>query len=64
VLATSLFSSAGFLAAQLLFLVGTLAFCAQLRTEPPVRPATAAERGSALASPGLRVLALVQLAMG
>ena len=65
VLATALFPSAGFLASSLLFLIGTLLFCAQRRTEPPVRAATAASaRGSALASPGLRVLTGVLLAMG
>lgn len=64
VLATALFSSAGFLVAGILYLVGTLAFCAQRRTEPPVRPADAAVPGSALASPGLRVLTGVLLALG
>ena len=64
VLATAVFSSAGFLVAEALFLVGTLAFCAQRRTEPPVREAAAGSRGSALASPGLRVLAGVLFAVG
>ena len=64
VLATAVFSSAGFLVAEVLFLVGTLAFCAQRRTEPPVREAAAGARGSALASPGLRVLAGVLFAVG
>ncbi len=65
VLATTVFSWAGFLVAELLFLVGVLSFCAQRRTEPPVREAAdPAARGSALASPGLRVLAGVLLAMG
>ncbi|MFC1420593.1 MFS transporter [Streptacidiphilus cavernicola] len=64
VLATAVFSAAGFLVAVLLFLVGTLSFCAQRRTEPPVRPVTPGARGSALASPGLRVLTGVLFAMG
>lgn len=63
-LATSLFPSAGYLVTEILLLVGTLTFCAQRRTEPPVTPAAAAGRGSALASPGLRVLAGVLLALG
>jgi len=50
--------------AELLLLVGTLSFCAQRRTEPPVQEAGTAARGSALASPGLRVLTGVLLAMG
>jgi MFS family permease len=64
-LATGLFPSAGYLVAELLLLVGTLAFCAQRRTEPPVlRRDAAAGRGSALAAPGLRVLTGVTLALG
>ncbi|MFC1414412.1 MFS transporter [Streptacidiphilus sp. N1-12] len=64
VLATAVFSWAGYLAAELLFLGGVLAFCAQRRTEPPVAPAGPSGRGSALASPGLRVVSGVLFAMG
>ncbi|MEY9966551.1 MFS family permease [Streptacidiphilus sp. MAP12-16] len=63
-LATGLFPSAGFLVAGLLILVGGLAFCAQRRTEPQLRRDATEERGSAMRSPGLRVLVLTLVATG
>ncbi|MFC1443207.1 MFS transporter [Streptacidiphilus sp. N1-10] len=75
-LATTLFPAAGFLAAGVVMLLGTVLFCAQRRTEPPVARAGAdgadgadgtdreARGGSALRSPGLRVLVLTLLATG
>ncbi|MEU1624879.1 MFS transporter [Streptomyces sp. NPDC020096] len=63
-LATAFFTSSGFLVAELLLLAGGLAFSAQRRTEPPVRQVAATERGSALSSPGLRVLVASLLATG
>lgn len=63
-LATTLFPASGFLAAMLLLFAGGLAFCAQRRSEPPVRPGAAGARGSALSSPGLRVLVASLLATG
>ena len=63
-LATTFFPASGFLAAMLLLLAGGLAFCAQRRSEPPVRRGAAGERGSALASPGLRTLVASLLATG
>ena len=72
VLATTLFPSAGFLAAGAVMLLGTVLFCAQRRTEPQVRPAEPEPAegvegeadGSALRSPGLRVLVPTLLATG
>jgi MFS family permease len=68
-LATAVFPSAGFLAAGVVMLLGTVLFCAQRRTEPRIRRAEAdggsrARGGSALRSPGLRVLVPTLLATG
>ncbi|WP_441245389.1 MFS transporter [Kitasatospora sp. McL0602] len=63
-LCTSLFPEAGLLTAAALACTGGLAFAAQRRTEPPVRPPVPGGDGSALRSGGLRVLALAFLATG
>ncbi|WP_243638803.1 MFS transporter [Streptacidiphilus pinicola] len=64
-LSTSWFPEAGPLAATVLLGVGTLLFCAQGRTEPPVHPhAHAAAGRSALRTRGLLVLVLTFVGVG
>ena len=63
-LATGLFPSAGFVAAGVVMLLGTVLFCAQRRSEPRIRRTERARSGSALRSPGLRILVLTLLATG
>jgi MFS family permease len=62
-LATSVTSSAGLIAAVGLTVIGTLAFAAQRRTEPPRAPAENGA-GGALAVPGLRVVLAASLLTG
>lgn len=54
----------GLVAALALCVVGTLALVAQTGTEPAVVASADRQRGSALRSPGLRVVAVVALALG
>ncbi|WP_236651939.1 MFS transporter [Streptacidiphilus neutrinimicus] len=64
-LSTSWFPEAGPLSALILLAVGTLMFCAQGRTEPPVHPHThATAAGSALRTRGLLVLVLTFVGVG
>jgi MFS family permease len=64
-LSTSWFPEAGPLSATILLAVGTLMFCAQGRTEPPVHPhAHAAGGSSALRTRGLLVLVLTFVGVG
>ncbi|GAA1268125.1 MFS transporter [Kitasatospora nipponensis] len=63
-LATSLFPEAGLLLAGVFLAVGVALFTAQRRTEPPVHPGSRHAGGSAIGSPGLRVLVLTFIATG
>ncbi|MEY9872642.1 MFS family permease [Streptacidiphilus sp. MAP12-33] len=64
-LSTSWFPEAGPLLATVLLAVGTLLFCTQTGTEPPVHPhARSAEGGSALRTRGLLVLVLTFVGVG
>ncbi|MDH6122983.1 MFS transporter [Kitasatospora sp. GAS204B] len=63
-LATSLFPEAGVLLAGILLAVGVLLFTGRRGTEPPVHQAAREESGSAIRSPGLRVLMLTFVATG
>ncbi|MCF2531676.1 MFS transporter [Yinghuangia soli] len=63
-LATTLFPEAGVLVSGLFLAVGSVLFCAQRGTEPPVRARVEGKHGSAIRSPGLRVLALTFAATG
>jgi MFS family permease len=59
-LSVTLFAEAGILASTLLLTVGTAAFVAQRKTEPPVRPSERASRSAAIS---LRPVQLITLAM-
>ncbi|MER5640395.1 MFS transporter [Kitasatospora sp. NPDC002227] len=63
-LCTSLLPEAGLLTAAALGCTGSLAFAAQRRTEPPVRPVPPGGGGGVLRVRGLRVLVLAFLATG
>lgn len=65
-LATGVHPAAGLIAEAGLTLAGGLLFAARSRTQPPVRPAATADRphASALAVPGVRVLAVAFLGIG
>ncbi|MCX4746447.1 MFS transporter [Kitasatospora sp. NBC_01287] len=63
-LATSLFPEAGVLLAAVFLALGVLLFTAQRGTEPPVHERGHEAPGSAIRSPGLRVLMLTFIATG
>jgi MFS family permease len=63
-LATGVHPAAGVAVASLLTLIGCLALAVQRRTEPPPRPRGPGERGSAIAVPGVRAVAVVFLMLG
>lgn len=63
-LSTSVFPEAGPLAATVFLAVGAVLFCLQRSTEPPAHPATARGGGTAMRSPGLRVLVVTFVAVG
>jgi MFS family permease len=63
-LSTSWFPEAGPLLATVLLAVGTLLFCTQSRTEPPVHPHAHASGGSALRTRGLLVLVITFVGTG
>lgn len=63
-LSTALFPEAGVLVSGVFLALGAVLFCAQRGTEPPVRAREGGKHGSAIRSPGLRVLALTFAATG
>ncbi|WP_329580024.1 MFS transporter [Kitasatospora sp. NBC_01250] len=63
-LATSFFPEAGVLLAGIFLAAGVLLFTAQRGTEPPVHRTARESGGSAIRSPGLRVLMLTFIATG
>lgn len=63
-LSTAVFPEAGVVLSGVFLTVGALLFCAQRRTEPPVRSTAGEKHGSAIRSPGLRVLVLTFAATG
>ncbi|MDI2127364.1 MFS transporter [Yinghuangia seranimata] len=63
-LSTVVFPEAGVLLSATFLTVGSVLFCAQRRTEPPVRVHDGENHGSAIRSAGLRVLVLTFAATG
>ncbi|MGW0663298.1 MFS transporter [Streptodolium elevatio] len=63
-LSTAVFPEAGVLVSGTFLAVGAVLFCAQTRTEPPVRAPDGTKHGSAIRSAGLRVLVLTYIATG
>ncbi|HSA50287.1 MAG TPA: MFS transporter, partial [Yinghuangia sp.] len=63
-LSTAVFPEAGPLLSGTFLTIGAILFCAQRRTEPPVRAVAGEKHGSAIRSPGLRVLMLTFAATG
>lgn len=63
-LCTGWFPEAGLMASAFLLVAGTYAFTAQRRTEPSVRPGACRVKGTAMRSPGLRMVTVTFVAVG